>query len=427
LSPEEKAALPASMQVPERSPRKQVEHTSQGSFADMSDLAERTPLSYRPNLRMHGVKQHIDCEATESADGHSGPATHLIRMPGERSDQVEAVCAVHHARLITNSLEQGGYDVSSRRLQPEDVQEHLFHRGKQKRLVRTALEAPLHAAGLRGEDAIVNREGEDLGKGGGRATTHIEELKARRTPEHAHSVVEAALDRVRTHGGHNPPPTAAPTVDFDGEDLTLGDSYGKVASLRRKTEPPIPGARPGNTENYYMAGVIDENGKEGIPTSTRRFGLSKKGVPNPKGGRTKKVSTETWDTSNQYKPGFTEEEKKNNPAFRKSEEERAAAGIPVGGIKPRGFSKTNNRAIKVTMDQLPVTPYPTETPGAPDDAATIRDARRTQKRSTDRSLREIARNTEGDRLREIETERVKKIESRNKAFKVDWNDVPRPE
>jgi hypothetical protein len=427
LSPEERASLPASMQVPERSSRKVVEHTSEGSFADMSDLAERTPLSYRPNLRMHGVKQHIDCEATESADGHSGPATHFIRMPGERSDQVEAVCAVHHTRLTTNALEKGGYDVSSRRIRPDDVQPHLFHRAKQDRLVRTALETPLSSAGLTGEDAIFNRKSEELGKGGGKRTTHIEELKKRTTPEHAHSVVESALDHVRTHGGHNPPASAAPTIDFDGEDLTLGESYAKVASLRRKSEPDLDPKKPGNTKNYYMAGVVDLDGKEGVPTSTRRFGINKTGAPNPKGGRKKNAPTYDYDTSNQYKPGFTEEEKKRNPEFRKSEEERRAAGIPVGGIQPRGLSKKNNKAIKVTMDQLPITPYPTETPGIPDDAETIRASKKMQTRSTNRALKTMAQNAEGDRLREIESERVKKTESRNKAFKVDWNDVPRPE
>ena len=88
LSPEERASLPASMQVPQKESRKVVEHTPAGSFADMTDLATRVPLSYREGLNVHGVKQHIDCESTSSADGHSGPATHLNRMPGERSDQV---------------------------------------------------------------------------------------------------------------------------------------------------------------------------------------------------------------------------------------------------------------------------------------------------------------------------------------------------
>jgi hypothetical protein len=62
--------------------------------------------------------------------------------------------------------------------------------------------------------------------------------------------------------------------------------------LRRKSEPDIDPKRPGNTENYYMAGVIGEDGKEGVPTSTRRFGLNKAGVPNPKGGRKPKPVVE---------------------------------------------------------------------------------------------------------------------------------------
>jgi hypothetical protein len=79
------------------------------------------------------------------------------------------------------------------------------------------------------------------------------------------------------------------------------------------------------------------------------------------------------------------------------------------------------------MTQLPITPYPTEAPGAPDDAETIRISKQSQKRSTDRSVNTIALNTEADRLRGIEAKKTKMAESRNKAFKVDWNDVPRPE
>jgi len=74
-----------------------------------------------------------------------------------------------------------------------------------------------------------------------------------------------------------------------------------------------------------------------------------------------------------------------------------------------------------------LTPYPTETPGAPDDAETIGASKRSQKRSTNQSIKTIALNTEADRLRGIEAKKTKMAESRNKAFKVDWNDVPRPE
>jgi transcription initiation factor TFIID subunit TAF12 len=57
LSPEERASLPASMQVPQKESRKVVEHTPAGSFADMTDLATRVPLSYREGLNVHGVKR----------------------------------------------------------------------------------------------------------------------------------------------------------------------------------------------------------------------------------------------------------------------------------------------------------------------------------------------------------------------------------
>jgi hypothetical protein len=427
LTPEEYAALPTSMQVPQRTPRKVVEHTPTGSFADTTHLEERVPQTYIPHLRMHGVQKDLNCEATESADGHSGPATHLIRMPGERSDQISAVCSVHHARLFTNAMERGGTDVASRRIHPDDVQPHILLRGKQSLDMRTHHEAYLHSKGLTGEDALVDRKDESLGKGGGKGTTHAEELNLRR-PGQRDNVVESALDHVKTHGGHNPPPTAAPTIDFDGEQLTLGESYAKVASLRRKTEPDLDPKRPGNTENYYMAGVKNQDGtSESAPTSTRRLGLNKAGVPNPKGGRKPTPPKETWDTSNERKPGFTEEEMTRNPEFRKSMEERAAAGIPVTGLQARGKSKTNNKALKVTMAQLPITPYPTEPVGALDDSAMIKFANKSQKRSTDRSLEEIELNTEADRLRRIEARKTKMAESRNKAFKVDWNDVPRPE
>jgi hypothetical protein len=400
LSPEERASLPASMQVPQKESRKVVEHTPAGSFADMTDLATKVPLSYREGLNMHGVKQHIDCEATSSADGHSGPATHLIRMPGERSDQVEAVCAVHHSRLMTNALEKGGYDVASRRITPSDVEPHNFHRAKQARLIRTEVERGLYKKGMEGDDLLVNRSSKELGKGGGKRTTHIEELKARRTPEYAHSVVESALERVRAHGGHNPPASAAPTIDFNGEDVTLGESYERVASLRRKSEPDIDPKRPGNTENYYMAGVVGEDGKEGVPTSTRRFGLNKAGVPNPKGGR------------------------KPKPVVKEAPKDESDVAPSTKGFLP---GRVQRKAVKVTMTQLPLTPYPTETPGAPDDAETISASKRSQKRSTNQSVKTIALNTEADRLREIEAKKTKMAESRNKAFKVDWNDVPRPE
>jgi hypothetical protein len=402
LSFEEREQLPSTVQVPEREPRKTVEHTPAGSFADNTDLLDPIRRQrYYPELGVHGLKQHIDCEATESADGHSGPATHFIQMPGEGEDQREAVCAVHHARLTQKALELGHYDISSSRIHPDDVQKHLALRGIQEREKRTYMERNLVHQGLSGEDALFDRTSEELGKGGGSGASHIEEVMARRTESQRTDTLARALERARESGGRATP---TPTVDVDGKDMTLGESNAYVASLRHKTEP----------ENYYLAGIKSPDGStETVGKPTRRFELNKAGVPNPKGGRKKKDRSVPYDTSNQDKPGYTEEEMDANPDLRKSQEARLASGIPLGGIKPRGFSKTHNRAIKVTL-----TGMAQEAPevGIIESFAAKRQARQDKEATT-----ELALNTEAERLRSIEATRRASSESRSAAFEVSKN------
>jgi hypothetical protein len=407
MSFEEREQLPSTVTVPEREPRKKVEHTPSGSFADNTDLLDPIRRQrYYPELGVHGLKQHIDCEATESADGHSGPATHFIQMPGEREDQREAVCAVHHARLTQNALERGHYDISSSRIHPDDVQKHLALRGIQEREKRTFMERNLVHQGLSGEDALFDRTSEELGKGGGSGATHMEEVKARRTESQRTDTLARALERARESGGRATP---TPKVDVDGTDMDLGESNAYLASLRRKTEP----------ENYYKAGVKNPEGtQEGVPTLTRRFNLNKAGTPNPKGGRKKKDRSVSWDTSNENLPGYTEAEMDANPELRKSQEARLASGIPLEGIKPRGFSKTHNKAIKVTLTGM--------AQEAPEVGVIESFVSRRQARQDRQATETMALNTEAERLRSVEAKRKKTAESRTQAFQVDWNDIPRP-
>jgi hypothetical protein len=416
MSFEEREQLPSTVTVPEREPRKKVEHTPSGSFADNTDLMDPIRRQrYYPELGLHGLKQHVDCEATESADGHSGPATHFIQMPGEREDQREAVCAVHHARLTQKALELGQYDISSSRIHPDDVQKHLALRGIQEREKRTYMERNLVHQGLSGEDALFDRTSEELGKGGGSGTTHMEEVMSRRTEAHRTDALARALARAEEQGGRH----STPTVDVDGRDMDLGESNAYLSSLRRKADPVIPGARKGNTENYYMAGVKSPDGStESAPTSTRRFGINKAGAPNPKGGRKKKDRSVPWDTSNENLPGYTEAEMDANPELRKSQEARLASGVPLEGIKPRGFSKTHNKAIKVTLTGM--------AQEAPEVGVIESFVNRRQARQDKEATETMALNTEAERLRSVEAKRKKTAERRNQAFQVDWNDIPRP-
>jgi hypothetical protein len=243
----------------------------------------------------------------------------------------------------------------------------------------------------------------------------MEEVMSRRTEAHRTDALARALARAEEQGGRH----STPTVDVDGRDMDLGESNAYLSSLRRKADPVIPGARKGNTENYYMAGVKSPDGStESAPTSTRRFGINKAGAPNPKGGRKKKDRSVPWDTSNENLPGYTEAEMDANPELRKSQEARLASGVPLEGIKPRGFSKTHNKAIKVTLTGM--------AQEAPEVGVIESFVNRRQARQDRESTETMALNTEAERLRSVEAKRKKTAESRNQAFQVDWNDIPRP-
>ncbi len=397
--------------LPQKEPRKRVEHTDSGSTFSVSDLLDPIKRqSFNAELQTHAIKSHLDCEATHSsALGHSGPATHFVQLQGEEEHQQTPVCDAHLGKIIENSISRGEYGVSKRRIHPEDVGKHLAFKGIQEREKRTYLERALYSQGMRGEDALFGRVNEDLGKGGGTGASALQEAKARRSPEEIASTLERALERAKEHGGH-PPAESAPTIDVDGKEMTLGESNAHLASLRRKAEP----------EQYYLQGVKNiDNTKESPGTPTRKFNLNKAGAANPRGGRKKALKTETWDTSNQDLPGYTEEEMQRNPELRKSHEERAAAGIPVEGIKPRGFSKTANRRIEVTLTGL--------AKEAPEVGIIERFAAGRERRVTDRNLETIAANEEAKRLRDIEAAKVKATEGRNQAFKIDWANIPRPQ
>ena len=404
----EREQLPGTVTLPQRESRKKVEHTPAGSFADNADLLD--PIrrqTYYPESGVHGLKQHIDCEASGASGGHSGPATHFIQLPGEREDQREAVCAVHQAKIVANALERGHYDVQSHRIHPEDVQKHLALRGIQAREKRTYLEGALYSQGMRGEDALFDRKEEELGKGGGRRSTAIEELNNRRTPEQSADTLERALERARTEGGRSS--SAAPTISVDGVDMTLGESNAAMAILNRKAEP----------EKYHLQGVKSPDGSaESSPKPTRTYKFDKT-QSRVRGGRKKNNPSYPYDTSNENLPGYTEEEMNANPDLRKSQEERLASGIPLEGIKPRGFSKDNNRAIKVTL-----TGMATE---APEVGVIERFAKGLESRQTKKAVSDLAASEEAARLRKIEAKKTKNAESRNAAFKVDWSEVPRPE
>jgi hypothetical protein len=102
-----------------------------------------------------------------------------------------------------------------------------------------------------------------------------------------------------------------------------------------------------------------------------------------------------------------------NPELRKSHEERKAAGIPVEGIRPRGFSKTNNRRIEVTLTGLEKE--------APEVGIIERFAAGRQARQDKKATAELSMNIEAERLRNIEANKNAGREARSAAFEVGKN------
>lgn len=370
LNTEDSQSLSSNIVLPERETPKRVEHGPTASTADTTDLM--SPLkrqSFDTGLQTHVIKGHLDCEATHSGGmGHSGPATHFVQLQGESEDQQTPVCDAHLGKVIENSVSRGEYGVSKRRIHPEDVGKFAAWRGVQDREKRTYLERGLWSKGMRGEDALFGRKSEDLGdagKGGSRSS-HIEEVKSRRTPEEQASTLERALERVRVNGGHSP------------------------------SDNPLP-----------------ETTTSTEPKKSPVYKFNKAGVPNTKGGRKKKITSESWDTSNENLPGYTEAEMTANPELRKSHEERKAAGIPVEGIRPRGFSKSNNRRIEVTLTGLEKE--------APEVGVIERFAARREAMQNKKATNNMALNTEAERLRSIEANKNAAREARSAAFEVGKN------
>jgi hypothetical protein len=392
LNYEDRASLPSTTVLSEKPQYTKVEHTSSGSFADNTDLLDPIKRqSFNPDLQTHEIKKTLDCEATHSGGmGHSGPATHFVQLEGEAEHQQTPVCATHLGKIIENSISRGETGVSQRRIHPEDVRKFAAWRGIQEREKRTYLEGELVKKGMTGEDALVGRVNEDLGKGGGTRTTHLEEVKSRRTPAEQASTLERQLERVRTGGGHN-------TSD-------------NTASEEAPTAPS-------NTPTEYK--------------------FNKKGVPNSRGGRKNKpkgpgdsedlplgqgsgLADKVYNQLQAKRRGepfekvsMSDGQKNEVLEAIKSRAERKAAGIPEGGVKPRGFSKTATRRIEVTLTGLEKE--------APEVGIIERFAAGRQARQDKQSTAELSMNTEAERLRSIEANKNASREARSAAFEVGKN------
>ena len=253
---------------------------------------EREPVKVygRPNAKGYenlrnpmklGTQGGINCEATKSADGHSGKASHIFSFEDGHPESDVAVCSAHLPKLIKGSIRKGELNFNHRPIESTDVAPLKALRAIHSREVIEPYESMLSSKGVSKADSGIGigADAERPGKGGPHGKKIQVDLNKK---DHVSEVIETA----QTHGGH--PPLKATGGHYDEK--------GRVYTFPKKSGP--------------------------------------RGVAKPKPSKENPEVTE--EEIAKMPPAFA-------AISRQTKAERKAAGIPVTGIVARGLSKTNNR------------------------------------------------------------------------------------
>ena len=132
-----------------------------------------------------GPQGSLNCEATNSPDGHKSPmcdnckaagnkgdncthASHFVVTPGDTEEGMWPVCAKHHAEFnagVSRSGKRQDWDIPSKLITKNDIENYRVLKTAHKQIVRTGIEQALQAKGATGEDALFARKKETVGPG----------------------------------------------------------------------------------------------------------------------------------------------------------------------------------------------------------------------------------------------------------------------
>lgn len=229
LDATDRAAL-GSAEIPnpnKRSEPQTVKH--QGNLvAEVSTAHITNPMLNR--------KSTIKCEATSSPDGpgdHEKGATHFYIPQGAGEESAIPTCTAHlRERQAHDSTH--GITPSIRAIRPRDVGPYKALQAFHKLQIRTHLEAGLHHAGMRGEDALFGRKKEELGAGRPRKGSQ---------PSASRSVVEGVIGNAASNGGHlSAPNPGAPDPEANKvNNPEMYDEKGRIYKFDKKTKDVAPG------------------------------------------------------------------------------------------------------------------------------------------------------------------------------------------
>ncbi len=213
----------------------------------------------------------------EQRGKHSGKATHFFSVAGE-SDLIStpyALCQKHMSEIQKKFA--GDDKVMFTPIRPQDVEKHRSKLRAHGITETLAMESRLRTGGLRVRipadapippatvpmqpvDLLVGRNSNTFGVRGPALTTHLEEVKKRRTAEEGESILTNALEKLRNDANaenhqnwhdenDNNPNVICPTC--------IENARQDTGATARGTSPSAYSFRPRNPEGLLRANVVE--------------------------------------------------------------------------------------------------------------------------------------------------------------------------
>jgi hypothetical protein len=106
-------------------------------------------------------KSTINCEfSAPGSAGHTGKATHFVRLPGQPREGTWAVCTGHAKEVSAAASRKGEHDqLDIKPINIRHVRSWKILQAQNREEVRTYLEAALRSQGMRGEDELFAPKG----------------------------------------------------------------------------------------------------------------------------------------------------------------------------------------------------------------------------------------------------------------------------
>jgi hypothetical protein len=202
------------------------------------NLSAEVSTAHITNPMLHRTST-IKCEATSSPDGpgdHGKGASHFYVPQGAGEEGAIPTCSAHLRERQAHDA-ANGITPNIRAIRPRDVGPYKALKAFHQLEIRTHLEAGLHHAGLRGEDALWARKKETLGAGRPRKGPSPDSPSAKTID------VENVIKSSGINGGHisTPNPGAPDPAANRVNNPDMYDQTGRVYRFDKKTKDVAPG------------------------------------------------------------------------------------------------------------------------------------------------------------------------------------------